>query len=90
MSTEKTWWDGFTDGLGEFGSDLIDGTKSYFSSEEAKAEADKAANENATVTQQARIESMQRDAQAKAQQNQTYMMFGALLLLVIVLFMLKK
>ncbi len=90
MAEEKSWWDGFTDGLGEFGSDLIDGTTSYFDSEEAKAQADKAASENATATQAARVDNMQRESQANVQQKQTYMMFGGLLLLIVLLFMLKK
>ncbi|ODS05214.1 hypothetical protein RJD39_12785 [Vibrio scophthalmi] len=92
MAQESNWWDGFTDGLGEFGSDLIGGAGSYFDSETAKANADKAANENATLSQQARIDEL-RKQEAQAQQNnqtQKMMMFGlggfALLIVLVLIF----
>ncbi|WP_406732108.1 hypothetical protein RJD39_00685 [Vibrio scophthalmi] len=88
MSQEANYWDGATDFLGE----LWDGGKAYLNSETAKANADKAANENATLSQQARIDEL-RKQEAQAQQNnqtQKMMMFGlggfALLIVLVLIF----
>lgn len=96
MSDESSWWDGFTDGLGELGTDLLNGTQTYLGMQatvEAKeAEATKAANENATATQQVRILEMQQQAAETTQKRQTYLMVGgaALVFATLALFALKK
>ncbi|ODS09817.1 hypothetical protein ACRZ5S_14590 [Vibrio scophthalmi] len=93
MAKESNWWDGFTDGLGEFGSDLLNGAGSYFDSEAAKNEANKAANENATAAQQARIEELrQKEAQARQDSQNTKLMIGggvALVVLVVLVLIFK-
>ena len=86
MAEESNWWDGFTDSVGELAGDLIDGGKSYFNSREAEANAERAANENATATQQARIAEQNRVGFALSQQQkQKYMMMGLAAVVVLVL-----
>lgn len=89
-ATQSNWWDGFTDGASEFASDLFNGAQSYFDSQTAKEQAKKAANENATVTEQARIAQSNAAAmQAQAQNKQQMMMFGGLAALIVLVLLFK-
>ncbi|WP_114787322.1 hypothetical protein [Vibrio tetraodonis] len=90
MSQESNWWDGFMDGASELASDLADSGKSYFNSREAEANANRAANENATVSQQARIAEQNRQdreaaRESQKQQMQIYLFVGVAVLVVLVL-----
>lgn len=91
MAKESTWWDGFTDGLGE----LSDGVSGYFnaqaeSSRAEQAKAHRAVSENATLTEQARIANLHQ--QRKSEQHTTMMMVGAgaLVLVVMLIIVFKR
>lgn len=90
-ATQSNWWDGFTDGASELASDLFGGAASYFNSQTAQAEAQKAANENATLSEQARIAQSNAALQAQqAQSKQQILMLGGVALLIILVLLLKK
>ncbi|CAH7072045.1 MULTISPECIES: hypothetical protein [Vibrio] len=93
MAKESTWWDGFTDGLGE----LSDGVSGYFNaqaeSEKAKAEqarTRRAVSENATLTEQTRIANLHQSQQSAQQQTLMKMGGGALILVLLLLLIFKK
>lgn len=93
MAKESTWWDGFTDGLGE----LSDGVSGYFNaqaeSEKAKAEqarTRRAVSENATLTEQTRIANLHQSQQSAQQYTLMKMGGGALILVLLALLIFKK
>jgi CRISPR/Cas system CSM-associated protein Csm5 (group 7 of RAMP superfamily) len=91
-SNQSTWWDGLTDGLSEMSHDLMGGVSSYFDSETAKANAQNKANENATVSQQARIDKINAEAKQQQQENKKIMLLGGggiLILAIVVILVLK-
>lgn len=91
-----SWWDGFTDGLGEAASDLTGAASSYFDSEaeKDKASATVKASENATKAELARIEAAKAELEAgkaKGADNQKYMLIGGgVLAFVLLVVMLKR
>ncbi|MEZ9440343.1 hypothetical protein [Vibrio atlanticus] len=95
-----SWWDGFVDGAGELASDLAGGAQSYQNrkaaeakAEAAKASATRAANENATVTERARIADqrrLDREDERADKDKKMYLFAGVGVALLIVLALIFK